>query len=404
MKRHNFIRCAVTLLFFLTLYNVEAKAQFYSVDFNNVCCPRQSSSELALSSFAKRFVSHAADTFSFSADPYTNGYLPFSTAKVAAKFPVKNKSHEKQHKEGWKLFSFSKRTTAKKQYPPFFDATDILLRELVRKRLTVCMPLDFIRLTSGYGYRKDPFEKCQKFHDGIDLYAGQEIVYSMLPGKIIKVSYGNTGYGNHIVINHGNLWCLYAHLSKIYVRVGTVIDAGAIVAMTGATGRATSPHLHLKLLKLSENGLWESVDPMPFITFLNNHIKMYNEKFNILSGKDKSSDRASIPKLTVANLYVELKRQKVKYPKIVLAQAILESGWFRSNLTRTHNNIFGIRTRKGSYQKFDSWADCVSGYKKLVQYKFKGRTQAEYYAFLKSVGYASDRNYIYKVREIAEKL
>ena len=45
-----------------------------------------------------------------------------------------------------------------------------------------------------YGYRKDPFEKCTKFHEGIDLRAGHEVAYSMLPGKVALRKYGNTGY------------------------------------------------------------------------------------------------------------------------------------------------------------------------------------------------------------------
>lgn len=396
------------LLFFLTLYNVEAKAQFYSVNF----------------------VSHTADTLSASADPYANGYSPFpdakdaqaraketrfhfaersqpsqfSSAKIVTNPATKKQTQEKQSKSGQKTFLFPKRKVTKKQDFPLFNATDSLVLELIRKRLTVCMPLNLVHLTSRYGYRKDPFEKCQKFHDGIDLRAGHEVVYSMLPGRVVKVRHGNTGYGNHIVIDHGRLRCLYAHLSEIYAKEGDIVDAGTIVSLTGATGRATSSHLHLKLSKFSDNGQWVSVNPMPFINSLNDYINEYNERLDALLGKERYNSRGNIPELTVANLYAELKRQGVKHPKIVLAQAILESGWFRSDLTRTHNNIFGIRTRKGPYQRFESWIDCVSGYKNLVQYKFKGTTQNEYYAFLRNIGYAADRNYIYKVREIAERL
>lgn len=95
------------------------------------------------------------------------------------------------------------------------------------------MPLDLVHLTSHYGYRRDPFEKCTKFHDGIDLRAGHEVVYSMLPGKVELVKYGNTGYGNHFVIDHGKFQCLYAHLSEIYAKEGMKVDAGPIVAKTG---------------------------------------------------------------------------------------------------------------------------------------------------------------------------
>lgn len=102
-----------------------------------------------------------------------------------------------------------------------------------------------------YGYRKDPFEKCTKFHDSIDLRAGHEVVYSMLPDKIALVKYGNTGYGNHIVIDHGKFRCLYAHLSEIYAKEGIKVDAGSIVAKTGESGWATACHLHPKIRKKS---------------------------------------------------------------------------------------------------------------------------------------------------------
>lgn len=377
-----FILSAIALLLCPIFNNVKASAQFYSVNF----------------------VSQAADTLSISADPYANGYSPFPDAKVVTNQATKKQTQEKSAKTAEKSYFFPKHKATKKQDFPLFSATDSLVLELIRKRLTVCMPLDLVHLTSRYGYRKDPFEKCRKFHDGIDLRAGHEVVYSMLPGRVVKVSHGNTGYGNHIIIDHGRLRCLYAHLSEIYSKEGDIVDAGTIVSLTGATGRVTSSHLHLKLSKLSDNGLWVSVNPMPFITSLNDYINEYNEKLDALLGRERYNNSDDHPELTVANLYSELKRQGLKHPKIVLAQAILESGWFRSDLTRTHNNIFGIRTRRGPYQRFDSWVDCVSGYKNLVQYKFKGRTQTEYYAFLKSIGYASDRKYIYKVREIAERL
>lgn len=265
------------------------------------------------------------------------------------------------------------------------------------------MPLDLVHLTSHYGYRKDPFEKCTKFHDGIDLRAGHEVVYSMLPGKVELVKYGNTGYGNHIVIDHGKFQCLYAHLSEIYAKEGMKVDAGSIVAKTGESGRATACHLHLKLSKLSGDGTWVSVNPMPFITSLNDYINEYNEKLSAILGNDRIKVNGTLPELNVANLYAELKRQGVRHPKIVLAQAILESAWFKSDLTKSHNNIFGIRTRRGPYQRFEHWTESVTAYRNLVQYRFRDGKES-YPKFLARIGYASDPAYINKVMEIASKL
>lgn len=376
-----FIKCAMTLMLFLTLYNAEAKAQFYSVNF----------------------VNPNVDTLSVSVDPYANGYSLFPGAKLVTKSPTKNYSKEKETKRVEKTFPLSKPKTRKMPESSLFNATDSLVLELIRKRLTVCMPLDLVHLTSHYGYRKDPFEKCTKFHDGIDLRAGHEVVYSMLPGKVALVKYGNTGYGNHLVIDHGKFRCLYAHLSEIYAKEGMIVDAGSIVAKTGESGRATACHLHLKLSKLSGDGTWISVNPMPFITSLNDYINEYNERLDLILGKNRSKEYEYLPELNVANLYAELKRQGVKHPKIVLAQAILESAWFKSDLTKSHNNIFGIRTRRGPYQRFEHWTESVTAYRDLVQYKFRDGKES-YSRFLARIGYASDPAYINKVMEIANKL
>lgn len=138
----------------------------------------------------------------------------------------------------------------------------------LEKRMTVCMPLDFMKINSSYGFRSDPITHCSRFHDGIDLHCRYEKVYAMLPGKVERVCYGNNGYGNHIVLQHGNLECLYGHLSSIAVREGDTIQAGDVVAVSGNSGRTTGPHLHLRLKKDGK-----SVDPSLFIRFLNDYIR-----------------------------------------------------------------------------------------------------------------------------------
>lgn len=223
----------------------------------------------------------------------------------------------------------------------------------------------------------------------------------MLPGTVHKVSYGNTGYGNYVVLDHGNIRCLYGHLSEIYTKEGKVVDAGTAVGRVGRSGRSTSEHLHCRI-QLYKDGRYQSVDPQKLINMLNGYINEYNEKLDVLLGR-KCIRENKVPELTVSNLYAELVRQGVKHPKIVLAQAILESGHFRSKLTRSHNNILGIRKRNGDYQAFSDWTECVSAYKSLVQYKYRDGRET-YLSFLKRIKYASDGSYIYKVREIAERL
>ena len=64
--------------------------------------------------------------------------------------------------------------------------SDSMIFHIIKNRLTVCMPLDLVNVNSPYGYRSDPFAKCRKFHDGVDLQGGHDVVYSMLPGIVVK--------------------------------------------------------------------------------------------------------------------------------------------------------------------------------------------------------------------------
>ena len=285
----------------------------------------------------------------------------------------------------------------------FLSASDSMLLRILKKRLNFCMPLDYITVTSSYGYRKDPFTKCQKFHDGIDLRYGNGLVYSMLPGRVAAVRYGNTGYGNYVVLDHGNLRCLYGHLSEIYAKEGTVVKAGTVVGLVGSSGRSTGPHLHLQLQRLRANS-WTSVDPLPFIHALNEQVESFNERLVEFADNDTSiynNVRVDNKELTIENLYAALKKHGIKFPKIVLAQAILETGYFRSRVCNEHNNLFGLRHSKG-YYSFHHWEESVIAYRDKVQYKH--RDGEGYYSFLKRIGYASAPDYINKVREIASQL
>ena len=106
--------------------------------------------------------------------------------------------------------------------------------------------------------------------------------------------------------------------------------------------------------------------------------------------------------LTVENVLAMLQKYDVKFPKIVLAQALLETGNFSSDLCRVNHNLFGLRhLSDGSYYVFIKWEESVKSYRDDVQYKY---TDGDYYAFLSRIGYAEDRNYTSKVRRIANTL
>lgn len=99
-----------------------------------------------------------------------------------------------------------------------------------------------------------------------------------------------------------------------------------------------------------------------------------------------------LPELTIPNLYEEIRRNRIVYPKIVLAQAILETGWFRSPACRNKHNLFGLTNpRTGEYFEFDHWTESVRAYYTMVQYKYKG---GNYLLWLDQIGYAEDKGYI----------
>lgn len=123
-----------------------------------------------------------------------------------------------------------------------------------------CLPLRHLRINSSFGYRRNPVTRCFQHHNGIDLYAHFDTVFSVLPGVVCRI--GNDPVtGNYVVIDHGaGLETLYGHLSAIAVSPGETLNAGDVVAISGASGRVTGPHLHFAVRL---NG--RAVDPLLFL-------------------------------------------------------------------------------------------------------------------------------------------
>ena len=92
----------------------------------------------------------------------------------------------------------------------------------------------------------------------------------------------------------------------------------------------------------------------------------------------------------------------VEYPNIVYAQAILETGHFKSKVYREYNNLFGLYNSKTkSYYKFDHWSESVIAYLDFIQNKYKPPN--DYYKFLSDIGYAEDPEYINKLKRIVNQ-
>jgi len=107
------------------------------------------------------------------------------------------------------------------------------------------------RMASGFGYRTDPFTKARKMHEGMDFTAPTGTpIYATGDGVIKRADNTASGYGNHVVIQHGYGYeTLYGHLSKYNCRAGQRVKRGDIIGYVGSTGRSEAPHLHYEVHK-----------------------------------------------------------------------------------------------------------------------------------------------------------
>jgi murein DD-endopeptidase MepM/ murein hydrolase activator NlpD len=106
-------------------------------------------------------------------------------------------------------------------------------------------PVEGRRISSGFGYRIDPFLQRPALHAGIDFAAGAGTeVRATAAGTIVSAGWQG-GYGQMVEIRHANgMSTRYGHLSRTLVSAGEQVLAGAPIGTVGATGRATGPHLH----------------------------------------------------------------------------------------------------------------------------------------------------------------
>ena len=104
------------------------------------------------------------------------------------------------------------------------------------------------RVTSEFGYRRDPFTGETRGHTGMDLAVPTGTpVRAALPGTVTAAQY-HSSYGYYVIIDHGSgLSTRYAHNSQLLVRVGQTVETGDIVSLSGSTGRSTGPHLHFEV-------------------------------------------------------------------------------------------------------------------------------------------------------------
>lgn len=125
-----------------------------------------------------------------------------------------------------------------------------------------------------------------------------------------------------------------------------------------------------------------------------------------IDNKEKQPDFFS--KSPQEGLIEALEYYGVKHPQIVYAQAVLETGNFKSDLCLNGNNLFGLyNSKKQKYYTFNHWVNSVEAYVRMVQYKYKGEKEEppnSYYKFLQDIGYAKDVLYISKLKKLVKQL
>ncbi|MDG2004997.1 MAG: M23 family metallopeptidase [Novosphingobium sp.] len=122
-------------------------------------------------------------------------------------------------------------------------------------------PASVEAISSGFGYRSDPFSGGAAFHNGIDFKGPRGAPIFAAAKGVVSFAGVRQGYGNCIEISHGNgLMTRYAHMSRMGSSVGEKVGAGEVIGAIGNTGRSTGPHLHFEV-RINDR----PVNPRPFL-------------------------------------------------------------------------------------------------------------------------------------------
>ncbi len=135
-------------------------------------------------------------------------------------------------------------------------------------RIPNTLPASLEYISSGFGYRSDPFTGGPAFHAGLDFRGPKGApIYAAAAGTVSFVGV-KQGYGRVVEISHGNgLMTRYAHMSRTGAQPGQKVDAGAAIGQIGSTGRSTGPHLHFEV-RINDR----PVNPRPFLE-ANRHVQ-----------------------------------------------------------------------------------------------------------------------------------
>ena len=120
----------------------------------------------------------------------------------------------------------------------------------------ICPLKSYSRISSEYGWRKNPVTGVNKLHAGTDFAApGGTPIYAAASGYVQVAGWSSGGYGNYVIIYHGKMSdgnqysTLYGHMRSVATSTGKYVQQGEIIGYVGSTGNSTGNHLHLEVWK-----------------------------------------------------------------------------------------------------------------------------------------------------------
>lgn len=134
------------------------------------------------------------------------------------------------------------------EHEPAVEVLGILPQEIPSRIFENFLPPVTGKITSAYGYRKDPFTGENSYHRGVDVAVaeGTEVLAAQ-SGTVKASAYDDVG-GNYVILSHENgTESYYGHLRTRTVAKGDQVGQGDVIGLSGATGSVTGPHLHFQL-------------------------------------------------------------------------------------------------------------------------------------------------------------
>ena len=139
----------------------------------------------------------------------------------------------------------------------------------------ICPLKSYSRVSSEYGWRKNPVSGVNKLHAGTDFAApGGTPIYAAASGYVQVAGWSSGGYGNYVIIYHGKMsdgnsyTTLYGHMRSVATSAGKYVQQGQLIGYVGSTGNSTGNHLHLEVWKGGSKA--NAVNPRNYIPIPHN--------------------------------------------------------------------------------------------------------------------------------------